>query len=52
MPLCLTPRIERIAQAVTGRSESLFAADVATSVERLIEAIRGRRVLIAGGAGS
>ena len=52
MSLCLTPRIERIAQAVTGRSESFFAADIAVSFDRLHETIRGRRVLVAGGAGS
>lgn len=52
MPLCLTPRIERIAQAVTGRSESYFAADLALNEERLLATIAGRRVLVAGGAGS
>ncbi len=52
MPLCLTPRIERIAQAVTGRSDSFFAADLAMCDDRLRGALRGKRVLVAGGAGS
>ena len=52
MPLCLTPRIERIAQAVTGRPESFFADDLRVADERLRAAITGKRVLIAGGAGS
>ena len=45
MPLCLTPRIERIAQAVTGRSESLFAADVARAQTELRQQLDGKRVL-------
>ncbi len=52
MPLCLTPRIERIAQAVTGRISPFFAADVATAHDRIATAITGKRVLVAGGAGS
>ena len=52
MPLCLTPRIERIAQAVTGRSESLFADDVARDPTWWRNAIGGKRILVAGGAGS
>ena len=47
MPLCLTPRIERIAQTVTGRSTSLFAEDIARA-----PAGGPRRVLLIGGAGS
>ncbi len=47
MPLCLTPRIERIAQTVTGRSTSLFAKDMAHA-----PAGGPRRVLLIGGAGS
>jgi len=52
MSACLTPRIERIAAAVTGRAESMFAADCAVWRERLRAQVAGRRVLIAGGAGS
>ena len=52
MPLCLTPRIERIAQAVTGRSESLFAADVARARAELRQQLDGKRVLLVGAAGS
>lgn len=52
MPLCLTPRIERIAQAVTGRRVPFFAADVARVADRLRSAVAGKRVLVAGGAGS
>lgn len=52
MPLCLTPRIESMARRITGRAESLFAADMAARREQLGSAVRGRRVLIAGGAGS
>jgi FlaA1/EpsC-like NDP-sugar epimerase len=50
--LCLTPRIEAIAQAVTGRAESLFAADVAKASRELRYALDGRRVLLIGAAGS
>lgn len=52
MPLCLTPRIERIAQAVTGRRESLFASDVAMATAGLRERLDGKRVLLVGAAGS
>ena len=52
MPLCLTPRIERIAQAVTGRPASFFAADVQVVAAQLRSALSGRRILVAGGAGS
>ncbi len=52
MPLCLTPRIEAIAQAVTGRQQSFFAADVAALDAQVRAAVSGRRVLVAGGAGS
>lgn len=52
MPLCLTPRIERIAQAVTGRRESLFAADVAKATAELKDHLNGKRVLLVGAAGS
>ena len=52
MPLCLTPRIERIAQAVTGRSESFFDSDLQAVTAQLHAAVSGRRILVAGGAGS
>lgn len=52
MPLCLTPRIERIAQAVTGRRESLFAADVKQAERELKATLDGKRVLLVGAAGS
>ena len=41
-----------IAQQVTFRSESLFAADLAQNHERLLQAIEGKSVLVIGGAGT
>jgi FlaA1/EpsC-like NDP-sugar epimerase len=35
-----------------GRTKSLFACDMATHADRLADAVRGRRLLIVGGAGS
>lgn len=52
MPLCLTPRIERIAQAVTGRRDSLFTQDVALATAELKQQLDGKRVLLVGAAGS
>lgn len=52
MPLCLTRRIERMSRAVTGRSSGLFAGDCAAHLTELRTAVAGRRVLVAGGAGS
>lgn len=52
MSLCCTPRIERIAQAVTGRPVSLFSADIAARRDALRSQITDRRVLVVGGAGS
>ena len=52
MPLCLTPPIERIAQAVTGRRESLFAGDVKKAEQDLKATLDGKRVLLVGAAGS
>jgi FlaA1/EpsC-like NDP-sugar epimerase len=52
VPLCLTPRIERIAQAVTGRRDSLFAQDVALATAELKQQLEGKRVLLVGAAGS
>lgn len=48
MPLCLTTEIDAIAAAVSGRPTSLFAPDL----DGIGERIAGRRVLVAGGAGS
>ncbi len=52
MPLCLTPQIERIARGATGRHADLCAADVQGLKTRLLEQVKGRRVLVVGGAGS
>lgn len=52
MPLCLTRRVESMSSAVTGRSTGLFAGDCAAHAEELRAAVAGRRVLVAGGAGS
>ncbi len=52
MPLCLTPRIERIAQTVTGRQVGLFAKDVQAATAVLRERLEGKRVLLVGAAGS
>jgi FlaA1/EpsC-like NDP-sugar epimerase len=48
MPLCLTPRIESIAQRVTGRSDSMFAHDC----QRARDSLDVTRLLLVGGAGS
>ena len=37
---------------VTGRTDSLFASDLAASSDHILAKIRGRRVLVIGGAGS
>lgn len=52
MSLCLTPRIDGLTRAVTGRSEPLFAADCRTAAAGLTAALAGRRVLLVGAAGS
>jgi len=52
MSLSLTPRIERIARAVTGRSQSLLEADLHHRAAELDQAVRGARILVAGGAGT
>jgi FlaA1/EpsC-like NDP-sugar epimerase len=52
MTLCLTPQIEAMTRAVTGRERSLFAADLAAQHGRIAAAVSGRRVLVVGGAGS
>lgn len=52
MALCLTPQIEAMTRAVTGRGTSLFADAVAAQRERIATAITGRRILVIGGAGS
>lgn len=41
-----------IARRVTGRPESMFAADLAANRDELADRIRGRRVFVVGGAGS
>jgi nucleoside-diphosphate-sugar epimerase len=52
MTLCLTPQIETMTRAVTGRDRSLFADDLAAQRGRVAETVSGRRVLVIGGAGS
>lgn len=52
MSLCLTPRVEALTRAVTGRAASLFAADIARQEGALRAAIAGRRILCIGAAGS
>ena len=37
---------------VTGRTELLFASDLAASSDRVLAKVRGRRILVIGGAGS
>lgn len=41
-----------LAALATGRSDNLFASDLAATEGRLAEGIRGRRILVVGGAGS
>ncbi len=52
MSLSLTPRIERIARAVTGRPTSLLDVDLTARAHELDQAVRGARILVAGGAGT
>jgi len=52
MALCLTPQIEAMTRAVTGRTHGLFAADLAAQRAVVSAAIQDRRVLVIGGAGS
>lgn len=52
MVLCLTTRVGRLASAITGRGPGLFAADLLARRDALAAAVSGRRVLVAGGAGS
>lgn len=52
MSLCLTPRIEAITQAVTGRSVSMFAQDMQHILPALQQGVTGKRLLVIGGAGS
>lgn len=52
MVLCLTTRVGRLAAAITGREQGLFAPDVAVRQPLLGAALAGKRVLVAGGAGS
>lgn len=46
------PSIEALSAAVTGRTRSLFADDVAARKDALQAAIAGKRFLVVGGAGS
>ena len=41
-----------IAESVTGRSKSMFAADIEANCERLTQEIEGKSVSVIGGAGS
>lgn len=52
MALCLTPQIEAMARAITGRDEPLFAAAVRDAAPAIRQRLAGRRVLVVGGAGS
>lgn len=52
MALCLTPQIEAMTAAITGRTRPLFADDLARQAGRIAAAIDGRRILVVGGAGS
>jgi FlaA1/EpsC-like NDP-sugar epimerase len=52
MPLCLTTEIEGLAAAVTGRERSLFQGDIERHRDQLRRRVAGKRILIAGGAGS
>lgn len=52
MALCLTHEIEALTARFTGRTESLFAADMAHRQGGLREAIAGKRILMVGAAGS
>lgn len=52
MALCLTPQIEAMTRAVTGRSESVFASDLSARHDAIATAVAGRRILVVGGAGS
>lgn len=52
MVLCLTTRVGRLASRITARKDGMFGLDVLAQQDCLAESIAGRRVLIAGGAGS
>ncbi|MDQ3030779.1 MAG: polysaccharide biosynthesis protein [Myxococcota bacterium] len=52
MSLSLTARIRQITDRVTGRDESVFAPDLEAHAAAVREEIAGRRVLVAGGAGT
>lgn len=52
MPLCLSSRIERITSTTTGRQESLFSSDCTRLLPTVLDAVTGKRILVAGGAGS
>lgn len=46
------PSVESLSAAITGRSRSMFADDVAARADALHTAIAGKRLLVVGGAGS
>lgn len=46
------PSPDQLAELVTGRRDSLFAAEVAAHAAAVRAAVAGRRVLVVGGAGS
>ncbi len=47
-----TPSLEMLSAAVTGRAQSLFAADIEAQGDALLAAAKGKRILVVGGAGS
>lgn len=52
MTTMLDPVSPTLLASILGRTESLFAPDLDVARDRLADAIRGRRVLVTGGAGS
>ena len=52
MALCLTPEIEALTARFTGRETSLFEGDIRGRREDLDRALRAKRVLMVGAAGS
>lgn len=44
--------VERFASTLTGRSESMFAGDIAANTDALNEKIRGKSAIVIGGAGT
>ncbi len=50
--MSLPPTVAELARAVTRRDRSLLDADLTEAHDRVAERVRGRRVLVVGGAGS